>query len=139
MLALREARELTQQVAAEAIGISVKQLRRVELGQANVTLATLLACTLFYKVELAWLFAEDDAAEMKHRARALAEEQARLSVRVRGLRDERGLTQEEAAERIGLSVIQYGRLERAQANISLATLVAVAAAFRVKAGELFEG
>jgi transcriptional regulator with XRE-family HTH domain len=139
MTALRQARELTQLDAAEAIGISGKQLRRVELGQANVTLATLLACALFYKVDLRVLFAEDDVSETKHRARTLAQEQTRLSERVRGLRSQRGLTQEAAAERVGLSVIQYGRLERARANISLATLVAVAAAFRVKLGELFDG
>lgn len=139
MRALRHGRGLTQQEASKAIGISMKQLQRVELGQANVTLGTLLACTSVYKVRLSELFADAHLSDGKWRGRGLAEEQRRLGDRVRGLRMERRLTQEQTAERVGLSVIQYGRLERGQANVSLATLVAVAMAFRVKTGELFEG
>jgi transcriptional regulator with XRE-family HTH domain len=81
-------------------------------------------------------------SEVKQRPqvmRALRQEQQRLAARLRGMREERELTQEQAAERIGLSIIQYGRLERGQANVSLATLVGVAAAFRVRVAELFEG
>ena len=54
--ALRQARGLTQEAAAEAIGISDRQLRRVELAQTNVTVGILVSCAIAYKVELAELF-----------------------------------------------------------------------------------
>ncbi|MAT25224.1 MAG: hypothetical protein CMN31_21675 [Sandaracinus sp.] len=38
---MRTERELTQKQAAERVGLSEKHLRRIELGKANVTLATL--------------------------------------------------------------------------------------------------
>jgi DNA-binding XRE family transcriptional regulator len=60
MRTLRQERGWTQQSAAAAIGVSLKQLQRVELGQANVTLTTLLACALVYGVELRDLFAGDE-------------------------------------------------------------------------------
>jgi len=53
---LRKERRLTQEKAAEWIGVSSKHLRRLELGDANVTLATLVACAAGYKVELSTLF-----------------------------------------------------------------------------------
>ena len=79
-------------------------------------------------------------SEIKQRpqvVRAVMREQRRLGVRVRALRHARGLTQEMAAERSGLSTVQLGRLERGQANVSLAALVALAMAFRVELRELF--
>lgn len=57
LLALRLDRKLSQEAAAEAIGLSSKHLRRMELGQSNVTLATLVACALAYRVPMARLFA----------------------------------------------------------------------------------
>lgn len=61
---LRELRlraELTQERAAEAIGLHVKHLQRLERGVANVTLATLVGCSLAYGVEMSELF--DPGAE----------------------------------------------------------------------------
>lgn len=70
-------------------------------------------------------------------AKALAREQRRLGRRLRALRQERGLTQEAAAERIGLSSKHLRRLESGQANVTLATLVACALAYRVGLASLF--
>jgi transcriptional regulator with XRE-family HTH domain len=70
--------------------------------------------------------------------RALREEQRRLGERLRVLREERGLTQERAAEWIGLHAKHLQRLERGSANVTLATLVATALAYRVSVRSLFE-
>jgi transcriptional regulator with XRE-family HTH domain len=70
--------------------------------------------------------------------RALREEQRRLGARLRALRDERALTQEQAAEQIGLHSNHLQRLERGAANVTLATLVAVSLAYRVSVRSLFE-
>lgn len=69
--------------------------------------------------------------------RALQREQKRLGARVRGLRNELGLSQEVAAERIGISDKQLRRVELGQANVTLATLVALSVAFKVTLQELF--
>lgn len=69
--------------------------------------------------------------------KALQREQRRLGERVRKLRLERGWTQEHAAESIAISVKQLRRLEQGQANVTLATLVALGAGFRVGVAELF--
>lgn len=54
--ALREEQELTQEVAAEAMAIHVTHLQRIEAGCANVTLATLVAASVAYRVSVAALF-----------------------------------------------------------------------------------
>jgi len=70
--------------------------------------------------------------------RALREEQRRLGARLRALREERALTQEQAAEQIGLHSNHLQRLERGAANVTLATLVALSLAYRVTVRSLFE-
>ncbi len=69
--------------------------------------------------------------------RALRREQRRLGAVLRTLRQERGLSRESAAERIGLSLNQLGRLERGEANVTLATLVACAVGLQVDLVDLF--
>jgi transcriptional regulator with XRE-family HTH domain len=54
---LRRHAGLSQEAAAERASLSPKQLRRLELGQANATLASLVACARAYGVTLADLFA----------------------------------------------------------------------------------
>ena len=71
--------------------------------------------------------------------RALQREQELLGIRLRALRKERGLSQEAAAERIGISDKQLRRVELGQANVTLATLVAWAVAFKVRLRDLFAG
>jgi transcriptional regulator with XRE-family HTH domain len=60
---LRNRAELTQERAAEAIGLHVKHLQRLERGTVNVTLATLVSCTLAYGVKLGELFPGKVSAE----------------------------------------------------------------------------
>ncbi|WP_157823778.1 helix-turn-helix domain-containing protein [Melittangium boletus] len=60
---LREARQasgLTQEQAAEMMGLHPKYMPRLEGGTANPTVATLVAASVAYKVPLRDLFSEDD-------------------------------------------------------------------------------
>ncbi|OJH33561.1 helix-turn-helix transcriptional regulator [Cystobacter ferrugineus] len=57
---LRLERGLTQEQAAEAIGVHPKHVIKMEQGGANFTMATLVAAALAYKVPLRDLFPEDD-------------------------------------------------------------------------------
>jgi transcriptional regulator with XRE-family HTH domain len=70
-------------------------------------------------------------------APVLAREQRRLGLRIRQLRREKGLTLESAAELMGVHDRHLARIERAETNPSLATLVAIASALRVAVGDLF--
>lgn len=55
---LRKEAGLSQEAAAERAYLSPKHLRRLELGQANATMASLVACARAYRVTLADLFVE---------------------------------------------------------------------------------
>jgi len=57
---LREERELSQEQAAELMGIHPKSMPRIEGGTANPTVATLVAASVAYKVPLRDLFPEED-------------------------------------------------------------------------------
>jgi transcriptional regulator with XRE-family HTH domain len=57
---LREKQGLTQEQAAEAIGVHPKSMPRIEGGTANPTVATLVAASVAYKVPLRELFPEED-------------------------------------------------------------------------------
>ena len=57
---------------------------------------------------------------------------------MRALRVERELNQEDAAERIGIHPKHLQRVELGTANVTFATLVAIAVAFRVPVATLFE-
>ncbi|WP_224368464.1 helix-turn-helix transcriptional regulator [Hyalangium versicolor] len=56
--ALRTARGLTQEQAAEMIGIHPKYMPRVEAGRANLTVDNLIAASVAYGVSLRDLFPE---------------------------------------------------------------------------------
>ncbi|WP_076606291.1 helix-turn-helix transcriptional regulator [Cystobacter fuscus] len=60
---LRLERGLTQEQAAEAIGVHPKHMIKMEQGGANFTMATLVAAALAYKVPLRELFPEDDKGQ----------------------------------------------------------------------------
>jgi transcriptional regulator with XRE-family HTH domain len=62
----------------------------------------------------------------------------RLGARVKLLRRERSLTQEELAERASLTSKFVGEVERAESNPSAASLARMAAALSVSMGDLFE-
>jgi transcriptional regulator with XRE-family HTH domain len=70
--------------------------------------------------------------------RALREEQRRLGAHLRRLREDRTLTQEEAAEVIGIHAKHLQRLESGSANATLATLLAASLAYRLPIRSLFE-
>jgi transcriptional regulator with XRE-family HTH domain len=53
------------------------------------------------------------------------------------LREEAGLTQAEVAERTGMNVTNYQRIEHGRQNVTVEMIVRVANALGVKAGELF--
>jgi len=69
--------------------------------------------------------------------REVERQKGRLGVRLRWLREQSGLTQEEAAEGTGLHAKHIQRLERGAANATLATLVACASAYGTTLGSLF--
>ena len=72
------------------------------------------------------------ASELKGRPtlmREVARELRTLALRLRAVRERAGLTQEQAAERIGLHAKHLQRLERGGANVTFATLVACAHAY----------
>lgn len=60
-----------------------------------------------------------------------------LGKRIRTLRKSKALTQEELGEKAGLSYKFVGEIERGEVNPSLDSLVRIAKALGVKAGDLF--
>lgn len=70
-------------------------------------------------------------------ARAIKRELRRIGGRLRQLRQERGLTQEQAAEAIGVHPKHMIKMEQGAANLTVATLVAAAVAFKVPLRDLF--
>jgi DNA-binding XRE family transcriptional regulator len=73
----------------------------------------------------------------KELALVIKRELKHLGMRLRALRQERGLTQEQAAESIGVHPKHMIKMEQGSANLTLATLVAVAVAYKVPLRELF--
>jgi transcriptional regulator with XRE-family HTH domain len=64
---------------------------------------------------------------------------ARLGRRVRALRAERGLTQEETAHRAALDAKHFQAIEAGRTNVTVAPLVGISRALGVSLSELFEG
>jgi transcriptional regulator with XRE-family HTH domain len=60
-----------------------------------------------------------------------------VGLRIREIRQGRGLTQEQAAERVGLSLKGYQFIERGVQNLTIRTLVKVATALGVRTADLF--
>jgi len=63
----------------------------------------------------------------------------RLGRRIRELRLERGVTQEDLAYKIGISLTHMGYLERGQRNLNIDKVFRIAKALKVKPGDLFKG
>lgn len=61
-----------------------------------------------------------------------------LGDRLKGLRTKRGLSQEQLAERAGLTAKFLGEVERVEANPSATTIARLAEALSVDVGDLFE-
>ncbi len=64
---------------------------------------------------------------------------ARLGKRVRRLRMDKGLSQEDAADRAAIDPKHFQLIETGQVNVTFASLVGVAKALGVKLAELFRG
>lgn len=65
--------------------------------------------------------------------------QRRLGLRLRQLREERELTQEQAAELAGLHAKHLSVIENGGANVGFASLVALAVAYKLSLSSFFEG
>ncbi len=61
-----------------------------------------------------------------------------FGVRLRQLRLEKGLTQEELAAQAGVEFSQIGRIERAVINTSLSMVYVLAQALEIEVKELFD-
>lgn len=60
-----------------------------------------------------------------------------IGIRIRDLRKERGLSQEQLGEKAGFHFSYIGGIERAEKNISILNLAKIASALQVHIGELF--
>jgi len=69
---------------------------------------------------------------------SLNQTQSLLAGNVRRLREKAGWTQEQAAGEIGIAPRHYQKIEAGDVNVTVATLVSVATAFRVTVKKLFE-
>ena len=61
----------------------------------------------------------------------------KFGMRIKELRDERGLTQEQLAEKLGVSANYVGMIERAERNTALLKVFKLAKALEVKTSTLF--
>jgi transcriptional regulator with XRE-family HTH domain len=59
-----------------------------------------------------------------------------VAINVRRLRRDRGWTQEDLADRVGLSTRYVGQIERAQASMTITVLGRIANALEVEAAKL---
>ena len=57
--------------------------------------------------------------------------------RIRALREQAGVSQEEFAEIAGLDRAYYGGVERGERNIAAINLIRIAVALKIEVGELF--
>ena len=64
---------------------------------------------------------------------------AQLAARLKRLRKERGISQEDFAHKAGLHRVGYGWLEQQKRTPNLATLVKIATGFGISLSELFSG
>ena len=60
-----------------------------------------------------------------------------VNEKIRLIREAKGLTQEQVAEKLKISVNSYGDIERGSTNVKLARLEQIAEIFEIKLSELF--
>jgi transcriptional regulator with XRE-family HTH domain len=69
--------------------------------------------------------------------RTIIREQRRLGQRLRQIRQERGFTQERAAELAGIHPKHLSVVENGAVNVTFSTIAALAVAYKVALGSLF--
>ncbi len=62
----------------------------------------------------------------------------KVGVRIQRIRKRQSLTQEQIAEKLGLHVSSYGRLERGESNPDLPSLEKISRILKVKLSELVD-
>ena len=132
--ALREARGMSQEDLAARSGLSVDALVRVERGEFSPPLSTLREICGGLDILLSTLF---DDFEQVH-AVGQAHDQERFGRYVRACREDRGLTQEEFADRCDLSNDTVGRLERGDFSPTLMTLRKICGGLDILLSTLFD-
>ena len=106
--------------------------RRREFADSREAIARIRADWDLYEVY------QDRAVPIIHVTEArLADLLRRVGARLKQLRQERRLTQEQLAEKAGLSYKFVGEIERGTGNPSVTTLASLATALDVDAGEFF--
>lgn len=70
--------------------------------------------------------------------RAIGRELLRLGGQLRALREAKGWTLEQAAEKAGVHAVSLSRVETGSVNVTIATLVAVTRALGVSMADLFD-
>ena len=81
--------------------------------------------------------ADERASRTFKKSRRYLREQKALGLRVRALRQERGWTLEQAAERMHLELSHLQRIEAGALNVTLVTLVRIAEGLDVPTSALF--
>lgn len=61
-----------------------------------------------------------------------------VNEKIRSIREAKGLTQEQVAEKLGICVNSYGDIERGDSDIKLSRLEKIAEVFEIRLSELFE-
>jgi transcriptional regulator with XRE-family HTH domain len=69
----------------------------------------------------------------------LSQTHVRLGRRIRQYREQRGLSQEDLAFKLGITTSYMGALERGQRNLNIDKLIKVAKALKIDLGDLFKG
>jgi len=62
----------------------------------------------------------------------------KFGLRIRQIRKEKGISQEQLASETGFELSQIGRIERAEVNTSISHVAAIARALKVPVSSLFE-
>jgi DNA-binding XRE family transcriptional regulator len=104
-------------------------------GRAQFGVSTNAALPFLYHTHRVWTHSVQDS---EHGYVPTSDPRALFGKRVRALREERGWSQEELADRAHLHRNYVGGVERGERNISLINIVELAHAFRMKSAKLFD-
>jgi transcriptional regulator with XRE-family HTH domain len=145
--ARREALGLTVTGAAAQAGMHRRHWQKLEAGELNIKLATLVKLSLLLGVEVAALIRKPRAPGSRGEPTlgitieggiVMTEQflRERLAVQVRALRTEQGLTLKVASECGGIGWRLWQKIEAGEENITMRTLARVALALGKSSAEL---